>query len=51
MLEDYPRILDLLRNEGPVYVYFSPSEGDDRKGVTWFGTGLEEVGEGELPWQ
>jgi hypothetical protein len=40
---DYPQVLDLLRNEKPVYVEF-----DERTNVANIRTSAEPVGEGEL---
>ncbi len=40
---DYPQVLDLLRNEKPVYVEF-----DERTRVANIRTNAEPVGEGEL---
>jgi hypothetical protein len=47
---DYPRVVDLLRNESPVYVAFVLDGDDETKGTTVFCTGPEDVGEGEMPW-
>lgn len=44
LAEDFPRILDLLRNEKPVYVSFVTSPWNH--GI--IGTGMEPIGEGEL---
>jgi hypothetical protein len=44
MAEDYPRILDLLRNEKPVFVEFEVSAGN----VANIRTSAEPVGEGEV---
>src|SRR5690348_7674543 len=44
MAADYPQVLDLLRNEKPVYVEFEASAGD----IASIRTGAEPVGEGEL---
>lgn len=40
---DYPQVLDILRNEKPVYVEF-----DERTNVANIRTSAEPVGEGEL---
>ena len=40
---DYPQVIDLLRNEKPVYIEF-----DERTNVANVRTSLEPVGEGEL---
>ena len=41
LAEDYPRVLDILRNEKPIQIYFA-------SGRAFFGTGTtENVGEGE----
>lgn len=40
--EDFPRVLDLLRNEKPIYVYYNGS------GNSVIKTSSEPVGEGEL---
>ena len=42
--DDYPRILDLLRNEKPVYVEFEVRAGN----VANIRTSAEPVGEGEI---
>ena len=49
--EDYPRVLDLLRNEGPVPLTYRYDEEDRTKGLATFCTYAEEIGESELPWQ
>ena len=43
--EDYPRILDLLRNETPLYVGMVHDQAEGQIG--WVGTMSEPVGEGE----
>ena len=43
--EDYPQVLDLLRNEKPVYVEFEVRPGN----VANIRTSAEVVGEGEQP--
>jgi hypothetical protein len=42
--EDYPRVLDLLRNERPVYVEFEVRAGGNMASIR---TNAEPVGEGE----
>ena len=44
MAEDYPRVLDLLRNEDPIYVNFVAG-GWDQASIE---TTDEPIGEGEL---
>jgi len=41
--EQYSDVLDLLRNEGPVYLHFS-----DTREMGYLSTAREPVGEGEL---
>jgi hypothetical protein len=43
-LEDFPNVLDLLRNEKPVYLHFLGEGGGFENGIR---TGQEPVGEGE----
>ncbi len=43
LAEDYPRVLDLLRNEKPVYVEFEARAGN----IANIRTSAEPVGEGE----
>jgi ppGpp synthetase/RelA/SpoT-type nucleotidyltranferase len=43
LVEDYPRIIDLLRNEKPVYVEFDVQLGN----MSNIRTSAEPVGEGE----
>ena len=43
LAEDYPQVLDLLRNEQPVYVEFEVSAGN----IANIRTSAEPVGEGE----
>ena len=44
LAEDYPRILDILRNEKPVYVEFVIRDGN----IANIRTSAEPVGEGEI---
>jgi hypothetical protein len=44
LAEDYPKVLDLLRNEKPVYVEFEVRAGN----IANIRTSAEPVGEGEL---
>ncbi|HKO61236.1 MAG TPA: hypothetical protein VJV03_08765 [Pyrinomonadaceae bacterium] len=44
LADDYPRVLDILRNESPVFVEFEVSTGN----VANLRTSAEPVGEGEL---
>jgi hypothetical protein len=44
MADDYPRILDILRNEKPVFVEFEVQNGN----IANIRTSAEPVGEGEL---
>lgn len=44
LAEDYPQVLDLLRNEKPVYVEFEVRPGN----IANIRTSAEPVGEGEL---
>jgi hypothetical protein len=43
-LADYQNLIDLLRNEAPVYLLYSGSGGGFENGIK---TSIEEVGEGE----
>ena len=43
-VEDYPHTIDLLRNEGPVFLYISGATNDPSFGIT---TNDEYIGEGE----
>jgi hypothetical protein len=44
MADDYPRVLDILRNEKPVFVEFEVQNGN----IANIRTSAEPVGEGEL---
>ena len=44
MAADYPQVLDLLRNEKPIYVEFEGNIGN----IASIRTSAEPVGEGEL---
>ena len=44
-LDDFQNAIDLLRNEKPIYLYFSGSGGGHENGIK---TMVEKVGEGEL---
>jgi hypothetical protein len=47
--EQYSAVLDLLRNEKPVYINWKPQtdEGEPDDGVAYFNTGQEPTGEEE----
>ena len=42
-LEDFPNVLDLLRNESPIFLTFNTPDGEN-----FIGTTEEAVGEGEV---
>ena len=42
--EDFPQVIDILRNESPVYFRYNP-----QYKFGYISTGKEPVGEGELP--
>jgi len=44
-LDDFQNAIDLLRNEKPVYIYFSGTGGGAENGIK---TMVEKVGEGEI---
>ena len=44
-LEDFPNVVDLLRNEKPIYMYYNGSGGGFENGIR---TMSEKVGEGEI---
>jgi hypothetical protein len=44
-LDDFQNAIDLLRNEKPVYLYYSGSGGGHENGIK---TMIEKVGEGEV---
>jgi hypothetical protein len=46
LAEDYPQVIDLLRNEMPVYVEFEVRPGN----IANIRTSAEPVGEGEQKW-
>ncbi|MCD9028464.1 hypothetical protein LDO26_09615 [Luteimonas sp. BDR2-5] len=45
-LDDFHNAIDLLRNEGPVWLLYSGAGGSNENGLQ---TGVESVGEGEPP--
>ena len=44
-LEDFQNVVDLLRNEKPIYMYYNGSGGGFENGIK---TMIEKVGEGEI---
>lgn len=43
-MQDMPAIVDMLRNEGPVYIFYQ----EDDKNMCRIATTMEPVGEGEM---